>query len=286
MAHKAGAVVLRREDDGEVLCERCVLADTMWRRMRGLIGRRELEPGEGLVLRPSWTVHTFFMRFPIDVVFVDADQVVAKVVSRLRPWKSETCRGARDVVELRAGECSRLELKPGDRLAWAARPGKPPALEARLSSNGRDPYLREEKDEATRVVLATGDDRFLRLGRFLLTRGKFDVEVTRRLAKTADLVERHKADVVVIDATESLAEAARTVASIEALHPHAAMIVVYDGEPPRWTSGLKVSEKWTSLETLPDDVRQLADEAKEWGLLGARLACALGQLHSFASSAS
>ena len=96
MAHRAGEVLLRREDDGQVLCENCVLADTFVRRLRGLLGRRELPAGEGIVLRPEWSVHTFFMRFVIDVVFVDVDQVVCKVVSNLKPWRTATCRGAKN----------------------------------------------------------------------------------------------------------------------------------------------------------------------------------------------
>jgi uncharacterized protein len=259
MGHRAGAVVLRREDDGQVLCEHCVLADTLWRRMRGLLGRRELNTGEGIVLRPSWSIHTFFMRFAIDVVFVDADQVVRKVVGSLKPWRTATCRGARDVVELRAGECERLGLAAGDRLAWAARPGRPPAAAAPQSTNGRGPSIRSRGSEPTRVLLGTTDDRFLRLARFLLARNNFDVESTKRVAKTIDIVERHHSDVVVIDATGSLTDAARTVAAIEALHPHVAVLVVCDGEPPRWTTGLKVTEKWVALETLPDDIRLLTD---------------------------
>src|SRR6266540_7013713 len=125
MSRRAGAVVLRREDDGRIVCESCVLADSVWRRMRGLLGRRELRPGEGLVLRPNWSVHTFFMRFPIDVVFVDGDQVVRKIVPDLGPWRTATCRGARDVVELAAGECARRGLETGDRVTWAAMPEGP-----------------------------------------------------------------------------------------------------------------------------------------------------------------
>src|SRR4029077_21131519 len=59
--------------------------------------------------------------FPIDVAFVDADQGVLKVVQNLKPFRASLCRGARDVVELRAGEAERRGLKAGDRLAWAAR---------------------------------------------------------------------------------------------------------------------------------------------------------------------
>jgi uncharacterized membrane protein (UPF0127 family) len=229
--------------------------------MRGLIGRRELHPGDGIVLRPSWSVHTFFMRFPIDVVFVDADQVVSKVVPDLRPWGWATCRGARDVVELRAGECQRTQVRPGQRLAWAAQPGEPPTAPAAETAAGR---VRMDTNGRTRVLLGTEDDRFLRLARFLLTRQHFQVQSTKRLARTVDLVERHHPSVVVIDATGSLADAARTVAAMEALHPHVAVMVVCDGEPPRWTTGLKVTEKWEALETLTEDVRHLADEARTW----------------------
>jgi uncharacterized membrane protein (UPF0127 family) len=263
MGHRPGAVVLRREDDGQVICDRCVLADTLWRRMRGLLGRHEPNAGEGIVLRPSWSVHTFFMRFAIDVVFVDADQVVAKVVGNLRPWRTATCRRARDVVELRAGECARLGLAAGDRLAWAALPERPPEA-APKSSYGSGASARTPRDELTRVLLSTNDDRFLRLARFLLTRNQFEVEATRRLARTVDLVERHRSDVVVIDASNSLADAAHTVAAMEALHPDVALVVVCDGEPPRWTAGLKVTEKWAALETLPDDIRLLTNDTHPW----------------------
>jgi uncharacterized protein len=259
MGRKMGAVVLRREDDGQVLCENCVLADSIWRRMRGLLGRSSLDAGDGIVLRPAWSIHTFFMRFPIDVLFVDADQVVAKVVGDLKPWHTASCRGARDVVELSAGETTRLGIQAGDRLAWAAQRQHRPDVAAQ-SANGVPLSGDGRRRERTRVLVGTGDDHFLRLARFLLTRHDFDVEATRRVSKTVDMVDRREPDVVVIDATESLGEAARTVAAIEALHPGVRVVVVYDGEPPRWTTGLKVTEKWTALETLPDDINNLVAE--------------------------
>jgi len=262
VAHRAGELLLRREDDGQVLCENCVLADTFARRLRGLLGRRDLPAGEGIVLRPEWSVHTFFMRFPIDVVFVDVDQVVRKVVPNLKPWRTATSRGARDVVELAAGECERYGVEVGQRLAWAARP-KSPASSNAGPTNGRmqDGQI-PPREEPVRVLVSTHDDKFLRLTRFLLTRDEFQVESTKRMAKTVDLVGRHKSDIVVIDATESITDAARAVAALEALHPDAGIVVVYDGEPPRWTSGLKVAEKWQALETLPHEIRLLASDAK------------------------
>ncbi len=261
MGRRAGAVVLRREADAQVVCEHCVVADTLPRRMRGLLGRRELTRGDGIVLRPGWSVHTAFMRFPIDVVFVDADQVVLRIVPGLKPWRTALCRGAHDVVELARGECERRRLVTGDRVTWAARPEPRPESGA-SAEDGRAPS--GAMDGTTRVLLGTRDDRFLRLARFLLTRNHFEVQSTKRVVRAVDLVERHRVDIVVIDASDSLGEAARTVAAIEALHPHVGVMVVCDGEPPRWTTGLKVTEKWKALETLPDDLRLLSDDARPW----------------------
>jgi hypothetical protein len=84
--------------------------------MRGLLGRRGLESDEGILLRPAGSVHTAFMRFPIDVVFLDADLTVKRVVANLPPWRTAAARRARAVLELRAGEAARRSLEPGDTL--------------------------------------------------------------------------------------------------------------------------------------------------------------------------
>jgi uncharacterized protein len=107
-----------RLENGEVVCDACLLADTVPTRMRGLMGRRALEPGSGLLLRPAPSVHTFFMRFAIDVAFLDREGRVLKVVPELRPWRVAGCRGARQVLELAAGEAGRRGVGPGDRLLW------------------------------------------------------------------------------------------------------------------------------------------------------------------------
>jgi uncharacterized protein len=103
--------------DGRVLCERCLVAETPFTRMRGLLGRSGLESGEGLLLRPASSVHTFFMRFSIDVVFLGARGEVLKVAADVAPWKAVGARGAKAVIELAAGEARRREIVAGDRLA-------------------------------------------------------------------------------------------------------------------------------------------------------------------------
>jgi hypothetical protein len=104
---------------GPVVCERCLVADRPLARMKGLLGRRTLPSDEGILLRPAASVHTFFMRFPIDVVFLDAEQTVVGIEPELAPWRTAACRGAKSVLELAAGECERRGLEVGDRLEEA-----------------------------------------------------------------------------------------------------------------------------------------------------------------------
>ena len=105
-----------------VVCATCELADSLRRRFRGLMGRRALAPGHGLLLRPSGSIHTCFMRFPIDVVFLDRELAVLAVSPAVRPWRMRACRGARAVLELPAGDAERAGIVPGDRLT-VERPG-------------------------------------------------------------------------------------------------------------------------------------------------------------------
>jgi uncharacterized membrane protein (UPF0127 family) len=125
--------------EGTVVCEHCFLAETMFARMRGLLGRSGLSSGEGMLLRPAASVHTAFMRFPIDVVFLDREDRVMKVAADLRPWKVAACRGARTVLELPAGEAARQELRPGVSLTqvWRSEPASRPRPQAPASARPR-----------------------------------------------------------------------------------------------------------------------------------------------------
>ena len=105
-----------RGEGGRIVCARCEVADGPVSRARGLLGRNELSPGEGLLLRPTFSIHTFFMRFPIDAVFLDRSGSVVDVVRRLKPWRAATRLRARAVLELAAGEAERVTLRVGERL--------------------------------------------------------------------------------------------------------------------------------------------------------------------------
>jgi uncharacterized membrane protein (UPF0127 family) len=99
---------------GEIVCERCEIAETAWARTKGLLGRRELPAGEGLFIRPCGSIHMFFMRFPIDAVFVDREMKVVGVAPVLRPWRVAWRRRAHSVFELAAGEAERRGVRTGD----------------------------------------------------------------------------------------------------------------------------------------------------------------------------
>jgi uncharacterized membrane protein (UPF0127 family) len=105
--------------DGSVVCEQLLVAARPLRRLRGLLGRRSLPAGEGILLRPAGSIHTFFMRFPIDAVFLDRNNVVVAVERELPPWRVASCRAARSVVELTAGEAARRGLAVGESLSAA-----------------------------------------------------------------------------------------------------------------------------------------------------------------------
>jgi uncharacterized protein len=115
------SVALRREH-GSIVCERCLLAETALTRMKGLLGRRYLPPGEGILLKPASSVHMAFMRFAIDAVFLDGDMRVVKIAADLKPWRAAAARGAKSCLEIAAGEAASRGLTVGDRLTVDSSP--------------------------------------------------------------------------------------------------------------------------------------------------------------------
>jgi uncharacterized protein len=106
-----------RRSDGVVVCERCEVPESAFGRMRGLLGRDGLEPGGGMLIDRAPSVHMFFMRFPIDVVFVDRDWRVVGVRRGLRPWRVAGARRAVAALELPAGAAAAAGVEEGDVLA-------------------------------------------------------------------------------------------------------------------------------------------------------------------------
>ena len=95
------------------------VADNPWTRFRGLMLRRPLHHGEGLVIQPCGSIHMMFMRFAIDAVFFDRDARVTRVARGVRPWVGLAFggKGAKGVIELPKGAAENVE--PGDQLEFA-----------------------------------------------------------------------------------------------------------------------------------------------------------------------
>ena len=247
-----GTLTLRRED-GRIVCERCVVADRAHRRMRGLMGRRRLSPGQGMVIRPAFAIHTHFMRFPIDAVFLDSDQVVIAIERSLRPWRTASCRGAREVVELAAGECDRRGLEVGDRVAWASRS----AADIRADDTGS--LWDDAPEPRGSVLVASRDPRFVKLARFLFEGRDLGVEELSVPERLADVIGAMELDVVVLDGGTDVAAALRNANMTRAARPEVPIVVAAEtgGRSP---SGIRVFDRWNETEELLLDVERLLGE--------------------------
>lgn len=109
-----------RTAEGVVVCERCEIPESSFGRARGLVGRDGLAPGEGMLIDRAGSIHMFFMRFPIDVVFLDRDRRVVGVRHRLQPWRVAGARRAVAALELPAGALAALGIEEGEVLALEA----------------------------------------------------------------------------------------------------------------------------------------------------------------------
>ena len=110
---RKGRVLINRRT-GQPVAIGIEAALTRGARRRGLLGRDALEPSAALVLAPCFAIHTAFMRFKIDVVFVDYGGRVVRIVQALPPWRVAVSPRAHAVVELAAGSLGSGDLVVGD----------------------------------------------------------------------------------------------------------------------------------------------------------------------------
>jgi uncharacterized membrane protein (UPF0127 family) len=100
-----------------LLVPRLEVTETAWEATVGLLGREVLEKDQGLLIERCRCVHTWFMRFAIDLVYLTRDGEVCKVVTALPPWRFSACRKAASVLELPSGQAAALGLTTGKRIA-------------------------------------------------------------------------------------------------------------------------------------------------------------------------
>jgi hypothetical protein len=96
------------------------VADDAFTRRRGLLGRTALAAGEGLWIVPCEAIHTFGMKFPIDLVFLDRNKIVKKVRHNVVPGRLSMCLSAHSVLELASGAIRLTGTTTGDRLEFVA----------------------------------------------------------------------------------------------------------------------------------------------------------------------
>ena len=101
---------------GTELADRSERAGTSNARRRGLLGRDSLPEGTALLIAPCEAIHTFGMRFAIDVVFLSRDRRVVKVAHNVKPWRIAFCLRAHSALELPAGTAAKTRTQSGDRL--------------------------------------------------------------------------------------------------------------------------------------------------------------------------
>ncbi len=114
------------ETKGTLVAANVRVADGVWSRFWGLMGKRSLPVGDALLITPCSSVHTFFMRFDMDAIFLDRNNVVVKVVPAMKPFRAALGgKGAHSVLEMAAGGAASANVEVGDNLVLSE-PDKEP----------------------------------------------------------------------------------------------------------------------------------------------------------------
>lgn len=254
--------------------ERCVcvgeLAESPLARMRGLLGRSGLPAGEGMLLSPAPSIHTAFMRFPIDAVFLDRDFRVLGIVEGLSPWRVASRRRARAVLELAAGECARRGIHVGDRLGLRERrPASEQAAGDRAQAGEARELLgegaprpggesviwpapsheepRPARTSPMRVLVISRDGHFRSVTSTLLAHRGCSVTATAKATLLEKMISAGEAHVVVIDASDS-PTGAQTLAADGAMAQPVGVVIV--GEVADLPRSPAVLAKWGPFEDL------------------------------------
>jgi uncharacterized protein len=109
-------IVVRNQTRNTILADAAEVADTSEKRRTGLLKHNRLEPGQGLRIIPCESVHSFFMKFVIDLVYLDRNKKVRKVRHRMVPWRLSACLSAHSILELPAGVVEATGTQEGDQL--------------------------------------------------------------------------------------------------------------------------------------------------------------------------
>lgn len=107
------------ERTGRIVVHELVAADNPWKAFKGLMLRQDFPNGRGMIFRPARGIHTYFMRFPIDLIYLDRENRVVKIRPAMAPWRFDFT-SASAVIEMNAGASAANDIRPGDVLVFTA----------------------------------------------------------------------------------------------------------------------------------------------------------------------
>jgi uncharacterized membrane protein (UPF0127 family) len=233
--------------------------------MRGLLGRGSIEHGEGMLLRPAPAIHTAFMRFPIDVLFLDDDLRVLSVVEAMRPWRTASNRKARAVLELATGEIRRRGIEAGNQLLLLhddpslfeevdlAHPPERTGIQLRAAfrparaRQGRVQARADGEPAPISILLVSGDRRFRAVASALLERRGCNVTVSDGPERLTSTLGDDDPDVVLLDVGRAISPA-QALVRLRTRFPYTGVVLV--GDEHARTAGLLVSPKWGVFDDL------------------------------------
>lgn len=98
-----------------IIVKNCMIANTFFKRFKGLMGKKTLDKGDGLYIYKCNSIHMFFMRFPIDVIFLDKNKAIVHLIENFKPWRlTLPVKFAMDTLELPAGTIKKYNISLGD----------------------------------------------------------------------------------------------------------------------------------------------------------------------------
>ncbi|TYQ17662.1 UNVERIFIED_CONTAM: hypothetical protein Cloal_0020 [Acetivibrio alkalicellulosi] len=114
-------MIVKNISKNTILASNCKVANTFFKRFLGLMFKKYLPLGQGLLITPCNSIHMFFMKFPLDIVFIDKGQTVVYTIENITPWKcSKIIKTSYSVLELPVGTIKNTQTTVGDKIGFSS----------------------------------------------------------------------------------------------------------------------------------------------------------------------
>jgi len=112
-------VIIENITKENIIAENGNITTSFYDRFKGLLGRKEIKHDEALIIIPCNSIHMFFMKFPIDVIFIDKNDRVCEIIQNIEPWRvSKIIKEAKYVIELKTGKIEKVNIEIGDLICY------------------------------------------------------------------------------------------------------------------------------------------------------------------------